>query len=705
MKRIISVLCLFLIVSCAKDVVDLSGDILGVVKDYQDGHLISNCQVSLTPSGKMTSTDNVGKYEFLDIEPGEYTLVFSKAGYTEEFIKVEVVTGQVTEASIMLKIKSPFSLSESSLDFGDLETNKSVMIYNNTDSDCNYSISNTASWMSLSTTQGTLKPGANGSVNISIDRESVDYGEFSQSITFSYSGSNNSGAENLIVKFKKVKLSVPTVSCAAEATNITETSFDIGGDLKATGGQTVTSYGHCWSMTPNPTIADNRTNNGSTQATGEFKSTLTGLTTFTTYYVRAYAENEMGISYSEEVSVTTSDAKSEKWDGSIASSFAGGTGTSANPYIIENGGHLLLMRDYADAHFALANNINLDNINWKPFAFSGTLDGKGYTISNLYIKRNDDYQGLFSTLRGTVKNLTIKGVKIDAASNNNIGAIAGLQDDGTISDCKVIFISDSFIKGHNNVGGIIGSGSVDDSEVTSMASGPVVVGNNNVGGVLGYGLCKNVHVSADVFGSSDVGGVIGGYRGTNSYYSYISGCSFKGTVSGYENVGGVIGNCDYRTDVVSCKSVANIFVESKGAGGICGYAKNANIIACYADGKIIPASDNIYGLSGIASTWDEVYIYHSFSTVFCSSPDFDGISNTPDDWYVRRPYVYDSCISGFTSCTGTNTQSNCTDITTFMKECYSDYAEYWNYNNTWTWKGTINGKEVSVSCPKLAWER
>ena len=305
-----------------------------------------------------------------------------------------------------------------------------------------------------------------------------------------------------------------------------------------------------------------------------------------------------------------------------------------------------------------------------------------------------------------MKNLTIKGVKIDAESNNNIGAIAGLYDGGKISDCKVIFISDSFIKGHNNVGGIMGSGSVDNSEVTSMASGPAVVGNNNVGGVLGSGLCTNVHVSADVFGSSYVGGVIGMYSGATSYYSdIISGCSFKGTVSGYEYVGGVIGYCDYN-DVVSCKSVANIFVESKGVGGICGYARRANIIACYADGKIIPASDNIYGLSGIASTWTDVHIYHSFSTVSCSSPDFDGISNTPDEWLVSKPYVYDSCISGFTSCTtGTNIQSYCTDITTFMKDCYSDYASYWHYNNTWTWKGTIKGKEVSVSCPRLAWEQ
>lgn len=704
-KLFVFLLCALAASSCAHDIIDLTGDIQGVVKDYNYGQFISNCQVSLSLSGKMTTTDNVGKYGFADIEPGEYVLVFSKAGYVEESIKVTVVTGQITEASIMLKAKSPFSLSEASLDFGDMETSKAIYVYNNTDSDCTYSVNNVPSWISLKPLHGTLPAGSNATVIVTVDRNNVGYGNHSQILSFNYTG-KGSGSALLSVQMEKVEVSAPKVSCGSLAENIKETSFDISGSILATGGQMVTSYGHCWSLSPNPTIADNRTNNGSTVAKGAFKSTITGLATFTTYYVRAYAENAMGVSYSDEITVTTKDVKSEKWDGSKATSFAGGTGTFADPYIIKTGGHLLHMMDYPDKYYVLANNINLDNINWKPFLFSGTLDGKGFIISNLYIKRNDDNQGLFSKLRGTVKNLTIKGVKIDAESNNNIGAIAGLYDGGKISNCKVIFISDSFIKGHNYVGGIMGYGIVDDSEVTSMASGPAVVGNNNVGGALGLGRCTNVHVSADVFGSSYVGGVIGFYRGTNSFYSYISGCSFKGTVSGYEYVGGVIGECNYKTDVVSCKSVANIFVESKGAGGICGCADYANIIACYADGKIIPASDNLYGLSGIASTStnSDTYIYHSFSTVSCSSPDFDGISSPCQ--YGVRPIVYDSCISGFTSCTtGTNNQSCCTDITTFMKDCYSNYASYWNYNNTWTWKGTINGKEVSVSCPRLAWEQ
>lgn len=39
-----------------------------------------------------------------------------------------------------------------------------------------------------------------------------------------------------------------------------------------------------------------------------------------------------------------------------------------------------------------------------------------------------------------------------------------------------------------------------------------------------------------------------------------------------------------------------------------------------------------------------------------------------------------------------------------MFMAYSEYAKYYNFNSSWTWSGTINGKSVSVSCPKLAWE-
>jgi hypothetical protein len=66
-----------------------------------------------------------------------------------------------------------------------------------------------------------------------------------------------------------------------------------------------TEYGHCWSTTPNPTIADIKTTLGTASATGTFTSEMIGLASNTTYYVKAYAINANGTTYGSEVSFTT----------------------------------------------------------------------------------------------------------------------------------------------------------------------------------------------------------------------------------------------------------------------------------------------------------------------------------------------------------------------------------------------------------------
>ena len=703
MKKLLSVLLTaFALASCAKDIVDLSGDIQGIVKDYNYGQLISNCQVSLSPSGKMTTTDNVGVFGFADIEPGEYVLVFSKAGYVEESIKVTVVTGQITEASIMLKAKSPFSLSEANLDFGDMETSKAIYVYNNTDSDCTYSVSNVPSWISLNPLQGTLPAGSNATVIVNVDRDNVSYGNHSQILSFNYTG-KGSGSALLSVQMEKVELSAPKVSCGSLAENIKETSFDISGSILATGGQMVTSYGHCWSLTPNPTIADNRTNNGSTVAKGDFKSTITDLTAFTTYYVRAYAENAMGVSYSNEISVTTQDVHSDKWNGAMADSFAGGSGTFADPYIIKTGGHLLLMQNYPDKNYALANNINLDNINWKPFEFNGVLDGKGYVISNLYIKRTGDYQGLFSKANDNacVRNLTISGVKIDTPESNGVGVIAGSFSGTGIDNCKVIFREGSEISGGDNVGGVVGYADRFSSDifisgctVKSQISEFVINGRDCVGGIVGYGrnfCCDGCVVNTNIGGRNDVGGIVG----VGNSFEPALNCGFVGKISGNSKVGGIVGSSNYNSIISACMAKVDMVVEDNIAGGICGY--EVGIRACYADGTISAprSADEIGGLLGNARTCN---VELSYSTVSCSAQQYDSFCG-----YYGNITDCATVFSGSRS--GSNVMYCCTDITIFMKDCYSEYAGLWNFNNTWTWKGEINGKEVSVSCPRLAWEQ
>lgn len=98
----------------------------------------------------------------------------------------------------------------------------------------------------------------------------------------------------------------PTVSTKAIST-ISTNSAECGGDVTSDGGSTVTERGLCWakaSITHNPTISNYSVQDNGV-GTGSFTCTMSGLTTNTDYYVRAYAKNAVGISYGDPVPFTT----------------------------------------------------------------------------------------------------------------------------------------------------------------------------------------------------------------------------------------------------------------------------------------------------------------------------------------------------------------------------------------------------------------
>lgn len=97
-------------------------------------------------------------------------------------------------------------------------------------------------------------------------------------------------------------LFAPTV-ITSEVSNITQTSALGGGNVTNDGGAAVTERGICWSTSPNPTTSNSHGSSGT--GTGGFTVSMTGLTANTTYFVRAYAINNQGTSYGEEVSFAT----------------------------------------------------------------------------------------------------------------------------------------------------------------------------------------------------------------------------------------------------------------------------------------------------------------------------------------------------------------------------------------------------------------
>lgn len=90
-----------------------------------------------------------------------------------------------------------------------------------------------------------------------------------------------------------------------EVSGITMTSAIGHGDVTDDGRSAIRRRGICWNTAPRPTIVNNHTDAG--QGTGQFTATLNNLRQGQTYYVRAYAENCMGIAYGQEITFVASD--------------------------------------------------------------------------------------------------------------------------------------------------------------------------------------------------------------------------------------------------------------------------------------------------------------------------------------------------------------------------------------------------------------
>ena len=109
-------------------------------------------------------------------------------------------------------------------------------------------------------------------------------------------------SQTFALVFAVVQHTIPSVTTTAVG-NITGNSATVGGNVTSDGGETVFDRGVCYSTTPFPTVSDNCIHIG--QGTGSFSDNLNGLQPETTYYIRAFAINSIGVGYGSEVSFTT----------------------------------------------------------------------------------------------------------------------------------------------------------------------------------------------------------------------------------------------------------------------------------------------------------------------------------------------------------------------------------------------------------------
>jgi len=132
---------------------------------------------------------------------------------------------------------------------------------------------------------------------------------------------------------------LPVVT-TSDVSDITAASAVSGGCVNSNGGFPIISRGVCWSTTVNPTIVNIHSSDGAD--TGCFVSELLNLRPGTTYYVRAYAQNEAGISYGPNLQFTTSSGLPTVTTGSVSN--ISQTTAEAGGSVVADGGFPVLRR-------------------------------------------------------------------------------------------------------------------------------------------------------------------------------------------------------------------------------------------------------------------------------------------------------------------------------------------------------------------------
>lgn len=255
------------------------------------------------------------------------------------------------------------------------------------------------------------------------------------------------------------------------------------------------------------------------------------------------------------------------WDGTIADSYAGGTGTRTDPFLISNGSQLAKMvndgNDTAGKFYKLTGDIYLNDTSdsaWKDnnprawytrtdvsnIGFQGTLDGDSHTVSGIYYKGDERLLGLIpaTTNGATVKNLHIADSHLESTSYGIAALIGFASGNITISKCYIhedVTVISGDTSSNESAGGLMGWGmgtyTVSDCAVLATLSNP----SSGVGAVLANSWRSTITV-------------------TNTFASDKFG-KHPGTIN-MENCYSAIDDTDYNTEVCTLENMKGAAAET-----------------------------------------------------------------------------------------------------------------------------------------------
>jgi len=264
-------------------------------------------------------------------------------------------------------------------------------------------------------------------------------------------------------------------------------------------------------------------------------------------------------------------------------------------------GHCLLMNDLdsTTAGYAeFANSEANQGKGWQPIGtsddpFTGTFEGQGYEIRDVFINRPDESPvGLFGAVdvEGVVRNARV--VNANVMGEWAVGGLVG-ENWGEVYNSY----ADGAVSGTDCVGGLVGGNA---GGVSSSSSAANVTGHWDVGGLVGcsdsYGTVSNSYSVGNVTGEWAVGGLMGGNLAGIVDKSYSTG-----GVTGEDYVGGLTGdNQGTLSNSYSSSSVTGEWY----VGGLVGDNDSSGIVSnSYASGSVTGYSF-VGGLVG--SNWGAV---------------------------------------------------------------------------------------------------
>jgi len=288
--------------------------------------------------------------------------------------------------------------------------------------------------------------------------------------------------------------------------------------------------------------------------------------------------------------------------------------------------------------------------------FSGFFDGNGYSIINLSIVNATDNitVGLFGLVEGddplaaiSIKNLYLHSAEIHCESSNNVGSIAGRIFKARIDNCHAEEVD---VKGDYYVGGLVGRSLF--SIVTQCHSKGSVSGKNRVGGLLGQNfLSLTIERQGDNIGQ--------------------------------------VGEWAFRGSVFACYSDCTVSATEFSAGGLIGHNFGGNVSSCYATGIVKGTYPG--GLFG-----QNVYAMHYYGSIaFCySTCTFEALYEASG---ICEQTLFPAYFSYWDDSVGqANRKSVGTDKTTEEMKSAETFSG-WGYNGVWV----LN---EGVDYPRLSWE-